>query len=124
VAALLVTACGSGGPATTESGALENLQSVITAYNATTPTDVATTGSACEKALKGLQNSSLLAVKPTTGKDLTVRQDLHAAYLEARAGFSDCTNGAQSMNYVVMARANAELVSANASLQKARSPRG
>lgn len=119
-----MTSCGSGGPATTESGALDNLRSVITAYNAATPTDVATTGSACEKALEGVQNSNLLAVKPIAGKDLTVRQDLHAAYLQARAGFSDCTHGAQSMNYVIMARANAELVSANASLQKARSPRG
>lgn len=118
---LLMTACGSSGPATTESGAVDNLRSVLTTYNATTPADVAATGSACERALTGLQNSSILAAKPHPGKELVVRQDLHAAYVEARQGFSDCAAGARTGNYVAMARGDAELMSANESLRKARS---
>jgi hypothetical protein len=121
---LLMTACGSNGPASTESGALQNLKSVLTAYNAATPTDVASTGLACGKALTALQRSSLLAAKPVGGKDLVVREDLRTAYLEARKGFSDCATGARTMEYVSMAHADAELASANESLQKARSARG
>ena len=93
MAAVLVTACSSSGAATTESSALENLKSVLTAYNAAAPTDVAATGSACQKALAGLQQSNLLAAKPSPGKELLVRQDLYSAYLEARRGFSDCAFG-------------------------------
>jgi hypothetical protein len=121
---LLMAACGSNGPASTESGALENLKSVLTAYNAATPTDVASTGLACGRALTDLQKSNLLAAKPVAGKDLVVRQDLHTAYFEARKGFSDCATAARTMSYVSMAHADAELASANGSLQKARSPRG
>jgi hypothetical protein len=118
--AIFLTGCGSSGPASTEAGALDNLRSVLVTYNAATPRDVASTGSECARAFSGLQNSSLLAVNPTSGKELVVRRDLHAAYVQARRGFSDCAAGAKSMSYATMARADRELLDANGSLRQAR----
>src|SRR5947209_1072005 len=106
--AVVLTACGSGSPSSTEQGAIDNLRSVLSSYNATAPTDVASTGKACAQALSDLQGSSLLGAPPDRGKDLKARQDLHAAYLAARQGFSDCAVGARTMNYVDMARSDAE----------------
>jgi hypothetical protein len=122
--AIVLTACGSSGSSTTEQGALDNLRSVLASYNAATPTDVASAGSACAQALSGLGGSSFLAAAPGPGKELAVRQEVHAAYVSAREGFSDCALGARTMNYQVMARGDAELMSANGSLQKARSNGG
>lgn len=116
-----MTACGSGGPASTEQGAIDNLRSVLSSYNAANPADVASTGKACARALSDLEGSSLLAEIPHSGKDLKVRQDLHAAYRDARQGFSDCAQGARTMSYVDMARSDAELAAANQNLQQARS---
>jgi hypothetical protein len=100
---------------------VDNLRSVLTTYNSTTPTDVASTGSACAGALSGLQGSRLLGDRPGPGKYLASRQDLHVAYLLARQGFSGCAVGAKTMDYVLMARGDADLMSANASLGLARS---
>src|SRR5947209_5982968 len=119
---VLMTACGSGGPPTTEQGAIDNFRSVLSSYNAAAPTDVASTGTACAKAVSDLQGSSLLAALPSAGKDLNVRRALHTAYLAARQGFSDCALGARTMSYVEMARGDTELMAANQSLQQARSP--
>jgi hypothetical protein len=116
-----MAACGSSGPSPTEQGAMDNLRSVLASYNASTQTDVASTGSACTQALSGLRGSSFLTSTPSPGKDLTVRQDVHAAYLAAQVGFSDCALGARTLNYQVMARGDSELISANVSLEKARS---
>jgi hypothetical protein len=103
---------------------MDELRSALSSYNAATPMDVASTGAACARALSGLRAASLLASSPSSGKNLVVRQDVHLAYLAARQGFGDCTAGARTMNYVLMARADAELMGANKSLQKARTPGG
>jgi hypothetical protein len=122
--AFLMTACGSNGPASTEQGAVDNLRSALNTYNSATPTDIAATGSECAKALSGLRGSSLLSVRPNPGKQLVMRQELRAAYLQASRGFSHCAIGAKSMDYVVMARGDAELLSANGSLRQARAAGG
>ncbi len=122
--AVMMTACGSNSPSSTEQGAIDNLRSVLSSYDAAAPTDVASTGKACAQALADLKGSSLLAAAPGPGKDLRVRHDLQAAYLNARQGFSDCALGARSMSYVDMARSDAEILGSNQNLQQARSPGG
>lgn len=121
---LLMTSCGASGATSTEQGAIDSLRTAVSSYNATAARDVASTGTACARALTDLRSSSLLATPPSPGKDLSVRRDLNAAYLAARQGFSDCALGARTMNYALMARGDAELLNANGSLQKARSPHG
>lgn len=122
--AAILSGCGSGGPATTESGAIDNLRTVLADYNAAKPNDVASTGAACARAADGLRASSLLQQTPGPGKELAVRQDLHAAYMAALQGFNDCVQGARSMDYLVMSRADSELGGANGWMQAARSARG
>lgn len=122
--AFLATGCGSSGPATTEQSAIDNLRSVLNAYDSASPTDVASTGSACADALSGLRGSSLLGTRPEPGKDLIARQDVHTAYRDARQGFSDCASGAKIMDYALMARSDAELSRANHSLRQACANRG
>ncbi len=117
---LLLAGCGSSSPASTESDAIARLQTALSTYNRATPRNVRATGDACGTALVDLKAASLLANPVGTGSDRQVREDLHAAYISARSGFSDCSAGARAMSYIIMARADTEIAAANRYLRKAR----
>ena len=121
VLGMALSACGSTSPAQTEQGAIDNLKTVLTAYDSARPRDVTSTGTACATALSGLHNSSVLGNNPGPTKDQRARLDLRDAYLAARAGFADCASGARRQDYVDMARGDVELSSANVQIEAARS---
>ena len=100
--------------------AIKSMSSTISRYDATRPSDVASTGRACSAALASLESSKNLATATPPARYKRLGNALREAYTLAHAGFSDCAQGAAASNYARMVQADSELTAANSWIAVAR----
>ena len=120
--ALCLAGCGSSGDyADSARSAVKTMSAAIGSYDAAHPGDVASTGAACREAGDALGPASAIASETPPSQFRALGAALARVYASARVGFTDCAAGASSGSYVLMARADSEIATANSWIKRARS---
>lgn len=116
---LTLVGCGSQSPSQLDSSSVSDLSHVFRTYNETPVPSLTQQAAACEVARSQTQH-----IQPfvATGRAANRREVklLNGVRAKALAGFRDCLNAAQTLNYPLMVQAQAELLDANTLLAKAR----
>ncbi|HZU12867.1 MAG TPA: hypothetical protein VFB58_08510 [Chloroflexota bacterium] len=100
----LLAACGSSPPS-----GVDTLRQAVQSYNATHPTDLASTGAACRQSYRELRAGT----RPSNSA-------LRGAYRDLLAAYHDCVLAAEALDYAAAVRAQAEIAAANAAIIRAR----
>ena len=118
---LALDGCGSQSSTDPSRQAISSIRAVVTRYDRTQTTDLASTGLACAEAVRALARAGHgLQQQSVSAQDRSIVTAVRQAYASARRGFSDCASAAQALNYPLMDRADQEIAQANAWIARAR----
>lgn len=116
---VMLAGCGGSAEDSVRSS-VATMQSAIQTYNRSKPADLSATSLACQKAYVDLGGAPAGLTAHLGGRQAREEQVLHAAYMEARAGFRDCASGASTLNFPQFIAAEQHLSAANAAITRAR----